>query len=349
MRSDWLQKAKSLSEDTGLGDSGAQISVTNVATAEKFGLQRFKYPKAIRIGFAQGATVTASEYVMMGSVLGEVAVLDVETIFSLWSICENGYEIVLDAKQIKVRDKTTGRIVYQGASDPVNKEWKLGTQAMMCLETSDGMETASVRANKLLTRDRGDVVKMKSRRGSPRITQRIKNAIIWMHNYLCHRASPGAIAAALRNGEAWSGVDVEFTAAMVEKVFEYHKCIVCQIAKWNSPPVGVGSGIDVNLPGHTVYIDCVMGITPASNHGNTGFYLGTDNCTGKLFFKAIKSVNEFEGFLRSMHGYFTKHKHKMVVLIFDAARFENSKANNELYDKLFIEPRAIAPEHICES
>jgi hypothetical protein len=98
MRSDWLQKAKMLSEDTGLGDSGAQISVTNVATAEKFGLQRFKYPKAIRIGFAQGATVTASEYVMMGSVLGEVAVLDVETIFSLWSICENGYEIVWDAK-----------------------------------------------------------------------------------------------------------------------------------------------------------------------------------------------------------------------------------------------------------
>ena len=89
-------------------------------------------------------------------------------------------------------------------------------------------------------------------------------AIIWMHNCLCHRASPGAIAAALRNGEAWSGVDVEFTAAMVEKVFEYHKCIVCQIAKWNSPPVGVGSGIDVNLPGHTVYIDCVMGITPGS-------------------------------------------------------------------------------------
>ena len=101
MGSDWIQKARLLSEkDSGLGDSGAQISVINVATAAKFGLQRHRYDTPIQIGFAQGAEVMATEYVLMGSVLGKVPVLEAETIFSLWSICDNGYEVILDRDQI---------------------------------------------------------------------------------------------------------------------------------------------------------------------------------------------------------------------------------------------------------
>ncbi len=84
--------------------------------------------------------------------------------------------------------------------------------------SGDGSSDVMVRAGKLLNRDIGDVVAKSavSKRGAQRITTRIKNAIIWMHNCLCHTASPGAIAAALRNGETWSGMDIEFTAAMVE-------------------------------------------------------------------------------------------------------------------------------------
>ena len=174
-----------------------------------------KYDKPIRIGFAQGADVLATEFVLMGPVLGEVPVLEAETIFSLWSICENGYEIVLDSDRIIIREKVLGEIVYQAASCPMEKEWRLGATEMMALKPS-GDSTASgsvdessvlVRAGKLLNRDRGDVVKTSvSKRAAPRITQRIKNAIIWMHNCLCHTASPGSIAAALQNGEAWSGI-----------------------------------------------------------------------------------------------------------------------------------------------
>ena len=50
MRSDWLQKARLLPrDDFCLGDSGAQISVTNIATAAKFGLQQHTYDTPIRI------------------------------------------------------------------------------------------------------------------------------------------------------------------------------------------------------------------------------------------------------------------------------------------------------------
>ena len=72
--------------------------------------------------------------------------------------------------------------------------------------SGDGSANAMVRAGKLLNRDIGDVVAKSavSKRGAQRITMRIKNAIIWMHNCLCHTASPGAIAAALRNGETWA-------------------------------------------------------------------------------------------------------------------------------------------------
>ena len=121
MRSDWLQKARLLPQgDFGLGDSGAQISVTNVATATKFGLQRHKYDTPIRIGFAQGAEIMAWEYVFMGSVLGEVPVLEAETIFSLWSICENGYEIILDCDKIRVRDKASlGGVRLASSNQPI--------------------------------------------------------------------------------------------------------------------------------------------------------------------------------------------------------------------------------------
>ena len=172
MGSDWIQKGRLLSQtESGLGDFGAQISVTNVATAAKFGLQRHRYDIPIQIGFAQGAEVMAMEYVLMGSVLGKVPVLEAETIFSLWSICDNGYEVILDRDQIRVRDKVSGKVVYEGASSPVNKEWRIDTQAMLCLEASENHQSAlklessaMVRADKLLIRDRGDVVETKTRR-----------------------------------------------------------------------------------------------------------------------------------------------------------------------------------------
>ena len=131
---------------------------------------------------------------------------------------------------------------------------------------------------------------------------------------------------------------------MVEAVFKKHTCIACQIAKWNHPAVGLGSGIDVNQPGHTVYLDVVMGVQPPSIFGNTGFYFAVDNNTGKQFFKAIQSVHEYEAFLRSMHSYFKTHGHKMVDLIFDAARFEMSQENLALYAELQITPKQLPPE-----
>ena len=58
----------------------------------------------------------ATEYVLMGSVLGKVPVLEAETIFSLWPICDNGYEFILDRDQIRVGDKVSSKIIYEGAS-----------------------------------------------------------------------------------------------------------------------------------------------------------------------------------------------------------------------------------------
>ena len=101
----------------------------------------------------------------MGDVLGEVPVLEAETIFSLWSICENGYEILLDAAEIQIRDKSSGETVYRGESSPVHKEWRLDTAKMLCMEVSESVRSAEmvetpvlVRADKLLIRDRGEVV-----------------------------------------------------------------------------------------------------------------------------------------------------------------------------------------------
>ena len=82
-----------------------------------------------------------------------------------------------------------------------------------------------------------------------------------------------------------------------------------------------------------------MGVQPPSNYGNTGFYFAVCNNTGKQFFKAIHSVHQYEAFLRSMHAYFWKHGHRMVNLIFDAARFEMSAENQKLYDDLRITPQ----------
>ena len=69
----------------------------------------------------------------MGSVLGDVPIFAAETVFSLWSICENGYEILLDRDH-----KASGEYVYQAASSPSDREWKLDTAMMMRMEPSSG-------------------------------------------------------------------------------------------------------------------------------------------------------------------------------------------------------------------
>ena len=45
-----------------------------------------------------------------------------------------------------------------------------------------------------------------------------------------------------------------------------------------------------------------------------------------------------------MHAYFSKHGHLVVNVAFDAAIFQNRKANRAVYDKLGITPKQSAPE-----
>ena len=68
--------------------------------------------------------------------------MEAETIFSLWSIRGNDYEVILDHDQIRVRDKPSGKIVYEGASSPANKEWRIDTQAILCLAASESHQSA---------------------------------------------------------------------------------------------------------------------------------------------------------------------------------------------------------------
>ena len=51
-------------------------------------------------------------------------------------------EAILDRDQIRVRDKASGKIVYEGGSSPATKEWRIDTQAMLCLEASESHQSA---------------------------------------------------------------------------------------------------------------------------------------------------------------------------------------------------------------
>ena len=54
----------------------------------------------------------------------------------------NRYEVILDRDQIRVRDKVSDKIIDEGASSPANKEWRIDTQAMLCLEASESHQSA---------------------------------------------------------------------------------------------------------------------------------------------------------------------------------------------------------------
>jgi hypothetical protein len=96
-------------------DSGTDIHITNPETVLQLKLQRHAYVKPVSIQFGVGSIQTATHFVFMGDILGEVAIIDTapSTLISIYSITTKGLSVTFSNRRIKIVDEFTGRLIYR--------------------------------------------------------------------------------------------------------------------------------------------------------------------------------------------------------------------------------------------
>jgi len=92
-------------------DSGTDIHITNPSTIAQLGLQQHPYARPVTIQFGDGSLQHATHFVLMGDILGEVAVIATApaTLVSIYSITTKGLTVEFSNKRIKIMDDFTGR------------------------------------------------------------------------------------------------------------------------------------------------------------------------------------------------------------------------------------------------
>jgi hypothetical protein len=98
-----------------IADSGTDIHVTNPATAQRLNLSLHKYSRPVTIMFGDSSIITATHFVMMGDIIGEVAIVDSApaTLISIYNIAKKGLVVTFSCRKIVIEDEVTGRKLYQ--------------------------------------------------------------------------------------------------------------------------------------------------------------------------------------------------------------------------------------------
>jgi hypothetical protein len=96
-------------------DSGTDIHITNPATVLQLGLPRHTYASPVSIQFGDGSLRSATQFVFMGDILGEVAIIDSApaTLISIFSITTKGLSVTFSNRRIKIMDDFTGKLLYR--------------------------------------------------------------------------------------------------------------------------------------------------------------------------------------------------------------------------------------------
>jgi hypothetical protein len=65
--------------------------------------------------FGDSSIITATHFVMMGDIIGEVAIVDSApaTLISIYNIAKKGLVVTFSCRKIVIEDEVTGRRLYQ--------------------------------------------------------------------------------------------------------------------------------------------------------------------------------------------------------------------------------------------
>lgn len=318
--------------------------MTNKETATRMRRRIEKWDVPKKIKFGNGTTSTATHYADFGRTLGRLTIVEGAdmTLISIWDIASGGNGIYFDVDKMIIIEKATGEELYRCPGDSAREQWNIDMREV--IQQDETRKSNAKRYHPVLqalagTKDRSKGAHANPRTGK-RISKEMEAAIIWTHECLMHTASSGAMAAAIRN-HAWEGLPTvgedDITATMVEEVFNKNNCIACMLGKKNHDPAQQGSGIRSQTLGKVVSCDVSGEITPTGVGGWTRFYLFEEQSVGLPLVYLVKDIKGgFEPALRAVDNWFKSRGFKLEILRYDAAKFENSRANQALLAELGI-------------
>ena len=117
-------------------DSGTDIHITNPSTVAQLGLHTHPYEKPVTIQFGDGSLQSATQFVFMGDILGEVAVIATApaTLISIYSITTKGLTVEFSNRRIKIVDDFTGRTLYRNRVITPG-HYTIDIEKFMCINT----------------------------------------------------------------------------------------------------------------------------------------------------------------------------------------------------------------------
>jgi hypothetical protein len=301
----------------GCGDTGANIGITNVRTAQSLKIPMQRWPEPITIECANSTTSVSTHYIDAGPIIGRLAIIENApgTLISIYQLTSNGYSATFTSENVTIVNTSTGKAVYQNKCDHHSRLWYLDIPELIRLgraQPQDHQNPCSFGVcEEATSNDRPSGTTKTGRIGQEEVS-----AILWLHNCLNHSASPTMIAKALRDG-AWMGINTCIDKDDVIKVFERNPCVICALAKKNKKPTPEGSGIKTAI-GEELSCDYVGEIHPKSVHGNTGAYIFTDSATGMEHVYPVRSKTEFLQCAKKTIDYYASHRHTTCKIRCDA-------------------------------
>jgi hypothetical protein len=266
--------AKNVEECYAVADSGANIAVFPTTYASLLGIKLRRWESPVMIAFGKvGACSVSIFYGNFGALLGRVAFLDdaAEALVPVWQITRNGFEVVFGESTVEVVEAETRQTVVRGYADKVQCLWYFCINDFVCAYAPE------VNAVPL---DKTDG-KVRIAKRQKRVSQKLVDAVHWLHKCMGHAASPTTMAKCLKEG-AWRGVPLDIDDKMVLRVLERVQCVACKLGLTNKLPTPEGVGMREWEIGEIFSVDAIVKVNPVSVRGYTGFYLIKELRTGHL-------------------------------------------------------------------
>ena len=215
------------SKERAMIDSGANVNITSIKVAEKYGIEitKTKSQESVQFG-KKGSKSDIKGYGHFGSIIRRTAIIEdaTETLIHVGTFVDKDMEVTFDEKRVYIRKKENGETICQGERDKESGLYYIDMDTLMRKEerangpTTKQEETRGKRGREIKKTE-------KKKQKGERITRIQQRWVILLHQRMNHISST-TMSEAMRAG-VWEGIPEGITAAVIEKVMNKIHCIAC--------------------------------------------------------------------------------------------------------------------------
>jgi len=313
--------------EAGAADTGANVSVTTPAVAEKFNKTVINYGRPVYIQVAKsGIKMQILGVADFGPFLGnfEIVPQATMTLVSINQFTDNGHYVIFDKDAVTIRH-ANGAVLYKGLHDQDTGLWYIDIEEIL-----SGPTLEQILAAHATSREHGGLIREQAMvlgiSKTERLTKQLAHYIINLHRTYDHM-SEADLCRIIKTG-AWDDLPEEITTELVHKVFSKYQCIACALSFKRSLNKRTGSGVPAMVIGDTIAADYVGKYHPLTVDGASGAFLFMCLATGYVwaFLTRTKGADEFLKCCEIVRDFLFSYGWAWKKLRVDSGSVENSEA-----------------------